>query len=103
MSAHAFWPTSGCQSLSLVGESASHQISTPAKTSATAPILRENGLTNTSAIADATATSPATTLFALPNGAPNHTAPIAHAIARMVASRTGSTTTQRISLTTFLI
>src|SRR6266496_5654295 len=97
MSAHAFWATSGCQSLSLVGESVNHQMSTPAKTSATALILRQNGLTNTSSAVDATAGSPATTLFALPNGASNHTAPNAQATAMMAVRRTSSLPSQRMT------
>src|SRR6266536_5095075 len=103
MSAHAFRATSACQSLSLVGESVNHQMSTPAKRSATAPILRQNGLTNTSAAADATARSPARTLFAFPNGASNHTAPNAQAIAMMAVRRTSSPPTQRITRTRSLI
>src|SRR5438874_2360173 len=97
MSAHAFWATSACQSLSLVGDSVSHHASTPAKRSATAPILRQNGLTNTSAVADATASSPAKTLFAFPNVASNHTAPNAQATAMMAVRRTSSSPTQRIT------
>src|SRR5947207_11273775 len=99
MSAHAFWATSGCQSLSLVGESVNHHASTPPKRRATAPILRQNGLTNTSAAADATARTQARTLFALPNGASNHTAPNAQAIAIMAVRRTSSSPTQRITRT----
>src|SRR6266480_5745761 len=99
MSAHAFWATSGCQSLSLVGESVNHHASTPPKRRATAPTLRQNGLTNTSAAADAIARSPATILFAFPNGASNHTAPNAQAIAMMAVRRTSSPPTQRISRT----
>src|SRR6266550_575326 len=87
MSAHAFWATSGCQSLSLVGESVSHQVSMPPTSRAIATILRQNGLTNTSAVADAIARRPATILFASPNGASNHTAPNAQAIAMMAAGR----------------
>src|SRR6266550_1224486 len=95
MSAHAFWATSGCQSLSLVGESVNHQMSTPPKSSATAPILRQNGLTNTKAAADASARSPAKTLFASPNGASKHTAPNAQATAMMAARRTSSAPAHR--------
>src|SRR5439155_16278235 len=103
MSAHAFWATSGCQSLSLVGESVSHQMSTLPKSSATAPILRQNGLTNTSAAADATARNPAKALFALPNGASNHTAPKAQATAIMTARRTSNSPTQRMTRTRYFI
>src|SRR6266849_2246302 len=99
MSAHAFWATSGCQSLSFVGESVSHHASTPPKRRATTPILRQNGLTNMSAIANAIARSPATTLFALPNGASNHTAPNAQAIAMIAVRRTSSSPTQRMTRT----
>src|SRR6266853_5033271 len=99
MSAHAFWATSGCQSLSLVGESVSHHASTTPKRRATAPILRQNGLTNMSAIANAIARSPATTLFALPNGASNHTAPNAQAIAMIAVRRRSSSPTQRMTRT----
>src|SRR6266699_3910975 len=99
MSAHAFWATSGCQSLSLVGESVNHHASTTPKRRATAPILRQNGLTNASAIANTTARSPATTLFALPNGASNHTAPNAQAAAIMAVRRMSSSPTQRITRT----
>src|SRR6266568_2781789 len=96
MSAHAFWATSGCQSLSLVGESVNHHASTTPKRRATAAILRQNGLTNASAIANTTARSAAITLFALPNGPSNHTAPNAQAAA-MTAIRTSSPPTQRIT------
>src|SRR6266545_5736158 len=75
MSAHASLATSGCQSLSLVGESVNHHASTTPTIRATAVILRHNGLTNVSVIANPTARSPATTLFASRNGASNHTAP----------------------------
>src|SRR6266581_58424 len=97
MPAHAFWATSGCQSLSLVGESVSHHTSTPPKSSATAPTFRQNPLTNTSAIAAAIARSPATILFALPNGASNHTAPKAQARAMLAVKRTSSSPIQRIT------
>src|SRR6266516_6679508 len=99
MSAHAFWATSGCQLLSLVGERVSHQMTTPPKRIATAPTLRQNGLTNTSTAADATARSPARTLFAFPNGASNHTAPNAQAITIMAVRRMSSSPTQRITRT----
>src|SRR6266536_4732735 len=97
MSAHASLATSGCQSLSLVGESVSHHASTPLKSSAIAPTLRQTRLTNTSAAADTIARSPATILFALPNGASNHTAPNAQAIAIMAVRRTSSPPTQRMT------
>src|SRR6266516_4869956 len=99
MSAHAFWATSGCQSLSLVGESVNHHASTTPKRRATAPTFRQNGLTNASTIANTTARSPATTLFAFPNGASNHTAPNAQAAAMMAVRRTTSSPTQRITRT----
>src|SRR6266567_9601010 len=103
MSAHAFWATSGCQSLSLVGESVNHHASTPPKRRVTPPTLRQNGLTNTSAAADATARTQARTLFALPNGASNQTAPNAQAAAMVTARRTSSTPTQRTTRIAFLI
>src|SRR5205823_9761836 len=58
-----------------------------------------NGLTNTSAAADATTKSPARTLFALPNGASNHTAPNAQATAMGATRRTSSSPTQRMTRT----
>src|SRR6266404_5446545 len=99
MSAHAFWATSACQSLSLVGESVNHQMSTPAKSTTKMPSFRQNGLTNTRTIADAIARSAATTLFALPNGASNHTAPDAQATAIMAVKRTSSAPIQRMTRT----
>src|SRR5882762_4505267 len=95
MSAHAFWVTSGCQSLSLVGESVNHQMSTPANSTTKMPSFRQNGLTNTKTITEASARSPATTLFAFPNGASNHTAPNAQATAMMAARRTSSAPAHR--------
>src|SRR6266480_4015361 len=83
MSAHAFWATSGCQSPSLVGESVSHQMSTPPKSNATAPTLRQNGLTNSSTTTSVIASSTAATQLPVPNGASNHTAPNAQAIAML--------------------
>src|SRR6266480_6321777 len=103
MSAHALWATSGCQSLLLVEESVNHHASTPPKRSATAPTLRQNGLTNISAAADAITRSPATTLFAFPNGASNQTAPNAQAIAMIAVRRTSSSPIQRITRTRFFI
>src|SRR5207249_7248662 len=103
MSAHAFWATSGCQSLSLVGESVNHQVSTPAKSTNKMPSFRPNGLTNTKAATDATARSPATNLFALPNGASNRTAPNAQAIAMIAVRITSSSPIQRITRTRFFI
>src|SRR6476660_5699775 len=83
MSAHASLATSGCQSLSLVGESVSHQVSTPAKSATTTSSFRQNGLTNRSAATNAVASSAAAIRFPAPNGASYHTAPNAHAIAMM--------------------
>src|SRR5207249_7774373 len=103
MSAHAFWATSGCQSLSLVGESVNHQMSTPPKRSATAPIFRQNGLTNTRAVADATARSPAKSLFTFPNRTSTHIAPNAQVTAMMAMRRTTSSPTQRMTRTKSLI
>src|SRR5438094_409532 len=68
----------------------SHDASTTPKRRVTAPILRQNGLTNTSEAADAIARSPATNLFPLPNGASNHTAPNAQATAMTAVRRTSS-------------
>src|SRR6266498_332552 len=99
MSAHASLATSGCQSLSLVGESVNHHASTTPKRRTTAAILRQNGLTNASMIANPTARSPATTLFAFPNGASKHTAPNAQAIAIMAMRRTRSSPIPRITRT----
>src|SRR4030095_14485640 len=99
MSAHASLATSGAQSLSLVGESVSHHASKIPKRRATAVILRQNGLTNASVIANPTARSPAAILFAFPNGASNHTAPNAQAIAIKAARRMSSSPTQRITRT----
>src|SRR6266853_2170713 len=99
MSAHPFWATSGCQSLLLVGESVSHQMSTPAKSTTKMPSFLKNGLTNRSTIANAIAMSVAATLFAWPNGASNHTAPNAQAAAMMAARRTSSSPTPRITRT----
>src|SRR5207253_10420196 len=99
----AFWATSGCQSLSLVGESVIHHASTPLKRRAAAPTLRQNGLTNASAATDASARSPAINLFALPNGASNHTAPHDQAIAIMAVRRTSSSQTQRMTRTRLCI
>src|SRR5206468_1318934 len=96
-SAHAFLATSGCQSLSLVGDSVTHQASTPPTSSAIAANLRQNGLTNTSAVADAIARSTAATLFAFPNGASNHIAPNAQALAMMAAKRTTSAPIDRMT------
>src|SRR5882762_6079752 len=97
MSAHPLWATSGCQSLTLVGESVNHHASTTAKRRVTAPTLRQRRRTNTSAIAAASAMSPATTLFAFPNGASNHTAPNAQVMAIMSMRRTNNPPAQRIT------
>src|SRR4029453_8983145 len=99
MSAHASLATSGCQSLSLVGESVNHHASTTPKRRATAAILRHSGLTNASMIANATARSPAATLFAFPNGASNHTAPNAQVIAIMAVTRMSTAPAPRITRT----
>src|SRR5436190_6393321 len=99
MSAHAFWATSGCQSLSLVGESVNHHASTPPKRRAAAPTLRQDGLTNASAAADATARTQARTLFALPNGASNQTAPNAQVAVIIAVRTTSSSPIQRITRT----
>src|SRR4030095_4986835 len=83
MSAHAFWATSGCHLLSFVGESVSHQISTPAKSTTKMPSFCQNGLTNRSTTANVAASSAAANLLPTPNGASNHTAPNAQAIAML--------------------
>src|ERR1700730_18518111 len=99
MSAHAFWATSGCQSPSLVGESVSHQMSTPAKSTPKMPSFRQNGLTNSSTTTNVIASSTAANRLPAPNGASNHTAPNAQAIAMMAVSRTNSSPTQRMNRT----
>src|SRR4029077_2041047 len=99
MSAQARRATSGCQARSSVGLIVNHHTTTPPKRSATAPTLRQNGLTNASASADAIARSSATTLFAFPNGASNHTAPNAQATAIMTVRRTSSPPTHRMTRT----
>src|SRR5512132_1777138 len=83
MSAQASLATSGCQSPSLVGESVSHQMSTPAKSTTKKTSFRQNGLTNRSATTNAVASSAAAIRFPAPNGASNHTAPNADVIAMM--------------------
>src|SRR5512133_637078 len=85
MSAQTSLATSGCQSLSFVGESVSHQVSTPAKSTTKMTSFRQNGLTNRSAIANAVASNAAAIRFPSPNGASYQTAPNAHAIAMMAA------------------
>src|SRR6478736_1852917 len=97
MSAHAFWATSGCQSLSFVGESVSHQVSTPAKSTKKTTSFRQNGLTNRRTTTNAVASSAAATLFPLLNGASNHTAPNAQAIAMLAARRTSSALNHRMT------
>src|SRR5437763_11341442 len=87
MSAHASLATSGCQSLSFVGESVSHQVSTPAKSTRKMTNLRKNGLTNRRTMTKLVATSAAAIRLPAPNGASYHAAPNAHAIA-MLASGT---------------
>src|SRR5205823_3322127 len=61
----------------------------------TAATFRHNGLTNKSMIANPTDSTPATSLFVLPNGASNHTAPNAQVIAIMAVRRMNSTPSQR--------
>jgi hypothetical protein len=65
----------------------------------TAAILRQHRLTNANAIANPIARIPAATLFALPNGASNHTAPNDHAIATIAAKRISTLPIQRIPCT----
>src|SRR2546425_2303568 len=103
MSAFALWATSGCQSLSLVGESASHHTSTQAKSTTTMPSFRQNGLTNSSTATTVVASSAAAIRLAHPNGASNHTAPNAQAIAMIAIRRTSNTPAQRMSSTRFFI
>src|SRR5205085_3577152 len=95
MSAHAFCATSGCQSLSLVGESVSHQMSTPAKSTTKMPSFRQNGLNNTSTTTNAIASSAATILFLAPKGPSNQTAPKAQAAAMMAMIAQSKAPTQR--------
>src|SRR5512133_1735004 len=87
MSAQASLATSGCQSLSFVGESVSHQVSTPAKSTTKTTSFRQNGLTNRSNIANVVASSAAAIRFPAPNGASNQTAPNAHAVATMATGK----------------
>src|SRR6266567_8756117 len=81
MSAHACCATSGCQSLSLVGERVSHQASTPAKNTTKMPSFRQNGLTNRSTTTNAVASSAAPSLLPVPKGPSNQTAPNTQAAA----------------------
>src|SRR5437763_6366663 len=95
MSAHAFWATSGCQSLSLVGESVSHQMSRPPKSTTKMPSFRQNGQTNTSTTTDAIASSAVAILFPAPNGPSNQTAPNAQTAAMMAMTAQSKPPTQR--------
>src|SRR5205807_4509096 len=95
MSAHAFWATSGCQSLSLVGESVSHQMSTPAKSTTKMPSFRHNGLKNRRTIANVIARSAHAILFPAPKGPSNQTAPNAQAAAMMAMIAQSKQPTQR--------
>src|SRR5436309_3995317 len=95
MSAHAFCATSGCQSLSLVGESVSHQMSTPAKSTTKMPSFRQNGLTDRRTIANAIASSAPAVLFPAPKGASNEAAPDAEAAAMMAMIAQSEPATQR--------
>src|SRR5204863_9192000 len=99
MSAHANCATSGCQFPLLLGLSVNHQPSTPPKSNVITATLRQNGLTNTSTPADATARTQARTLFALPNGASNQTAPNAQVAAIIAVRMTSSSPIQRITRT----
>src|SRR2546423_1021736 len=83
MSAGASWATSGCQLLSLVGESVSHHVSTPAKSTTEMTSFRQNGLTSSSTTTNVMASSTAARWLPAPNGASNHTAPNVQAIAIM--------------------
>jgi hypothetical protein len=80
-----------------VGESVSHQVSTPAKSTTTITSFRQNGLTNMRTTTNVIASSAAATLFPLPNGASNHSAPNAQAVAMMAAIRTSNATAHRIT------
>src|SRR2546430_6419117 len=95
MSAQAFWATSGCQSLSLVGESVSHQTSTPPKRTTKTSSFRQNGLTNTSTATNAIASSAAAILFPAPNGPSNQTAPNAQTAAMTAMTAQSKPPTQR--------
>src|SRR4029077_6326604 len=97
MSAHAFWATSGCQTLSFVGERVSHQVSTPAKSTTTTTSFLQNGLTNRSATTNTVASSAAAIRFPTPNGASYHTAPNAQAIAMLAVRRTSSALNHRMT------
>src|SRR6188472_4208110 len=97
MSAHASLATSGCQSLSFVAESVSHQVSTPANSTATTASFRQSGLTNKRKTAKVIASNTAATLFPLPNGASNHTAPNVQAMAMMATTRESDAPTHRIT------
>src|SRR4029077_7180128 len=97
MSAHASLATSGCQSLSLVGESVSHQVSTPAKSTTTTTSFRQNGLTNRRTTTNVIASSAAASRFPAPNGASYHTAPNAQAIEMGAARRTSSALNHRMT------
>src|SRR5436190_24252312 len=88
MSAHACLATSGCQSLSFVGESVSHQVSTPAKSTRKMRNFRKNGLTNRRTMSKLVATSAAAIRLPAPNGASYHAAPNAHAIAMLASGTT---------------
>src|SRR5436190_9217826 len=100
MSAHANCATSGCQLPLLLGLSVTHQPSTPPTSNVMTATLRQKCLTNTSVIAAAIANSPATTLFALPNGASYQTAPNAQTAAMMSIRRTSDSATHRTTRTT---
>src|SRR6476469_534541 len=97
MSAHASLATSGCESRSFVAESVSHQVSTPANSTATTASFRQNGLTNMRTTAKVMASNTAATFFPLPNGASNHTAPNVQAIAMAATTRTSNAPTHRIT------
>src|SRR5205085_5560437 len=95
MSAHAFWATSGCQSLSLVGESVNHQMSRPPKSTTKMPSFRQNGQTNTSATTGAVASSAVAILFPAPNGPSNQAAPNAQTAAMTAMTAQSKPPTQR--------
>src|SRR3984893_12161679 len=95
MSAHAFWATSVCQSLSCVGLMVSHHMSTPAKSTAKQPSFRQNGLTKKSTITNAIASTAAAILLPAPSGPSNQMAPNAHAAAMMPTTAKGKPPAQR--------
>src|SRR6478736_3720982 len=96
MSAHACLATSGSQSLSLVGESVNHQVSTPAKSTTKMTSFRQNGLTNRRTTTNIVASSAAAIRLPGPNEASYHTAPNTQAIAMLATRRTSGALNHRM-------